>query len=63
MNSIEMQRIYFDNIFSQVTFGHNETDTSLLQPGRYKACRLLHIKNKGVRQWPASSRNLEAIDA
>ena len=30
MNSIEMQRIYFDDIFSHITFGHNDTDTTML---------------------------------
>ena len=30
MTSIEMQKIYFDDIFSHVTFGHNVTDTSML---------------------------------
>ena len=34
MNSIEMRRISFDDIFSHVTFGHIDTDTSMLQPGR-----------------------------
>ena len=38
MNSIEMQKIYFDDILSHVTFGHNVTDTSMLQPSRYIAC-------------------------
>ena len=38
MTSIEMQKIYFDDMFSHVTFGHNNTDTSMLQPGRYIAC-------------------------
>ena len=38
MNSIEMQKIYFDDIFSHLTFGRNDTDTSMLQPGRYIAC-------------------------
>ena len=38
MNSIEMQRIYFDDIFSHITFDHDDTDTSMLQPGRYIAC-------------------------
>ena len=30
MNSIEMQKIYFDDIFSHVTFGHTDTDTSVI---------------------------------
>ena len=30
MNSIEMQKIYFDDIFSHVTFGHNDIDTSVI---------------------------------
>ena len=30
MTSIEMQKIYFDDMFSHVTFGHNNTDTSML---------------------------------
>ena len=30
MNSIEMQKIYFDDILSHVTFGYNVTDTSML---------------------------------
>ena len=30
MNRIEMQRIYFDDIFSDVTFSPNDTDTSML---------------------------------
>ena len=29
MNSIEMRRISFDDIFSRVTFGHIDTDTSV----------------------------------
>ena len=33
MNSVEMWRIYFDDIFWPVTSGHNDTDTSMLQPG------------------------------
>ena len=38
MNSIEKQRISFDDTFSHVIFGHIDTDTSMLQPGRYIAC-------------------------
>ena len=38
MNSTEMRRISFDEIFSHITFGHIDTDTSMLQPGRYIAC-------------------------
>ena len=38
MNSKEIQKIYFDDAFSHVTFGHNDTDTSMLQPDRYIAC-------------------------
>ena len=30
MNSFEMQRIYFDDIFSHITFGHNDTDASVI---------------------------------
>ena len=30
MNSKEIQKIYFDDTFSHVTFGHNDTDTSML---------------------------------
>ena len=37
MNSIEMWRTSFDT-FSHITFGHIDTDTSMLQPGRYIAC-------------------------
>lgn len=38
MNSIKMQRISFDNIFSHVTFHHIDTETSMSQQGRYIAC-------------------------
>ena len=41
MNSIEMRRISFDDIFSNVTFGHIDIDTSMLQPGRYIACLMI----------------------
>ena len=38
MNSIEMERISFDDIFSNITFGYIDTDTYMLQPGRCIAC-------------------------
>ena len=38
MNSTEMQRISFDDTFSHIIFGHIDSDTSMLQPGRYIAC-------------------------
>ena len=38
MNSIEMQKIYFDDIFSHVTFDHNDNDISMLWPGKCIAC-------------------------
>ena len=38
MNTIEMERISFDDVFSDITFGYIDTDTYMLQPGRYIAC-------------------------